>query len=162
MVFIFWFSAQPSKESSAMSGKITEFALSVFLPQYSSWDAGTQQTVYEFVETVVRKSAHFSIYGLLGFLTMFSASRFLRRRPWQIGAAFVVSVLYAASDEFHQLFVTGRSGEFRDICIDASGALLGILLMWLILAVAIRIGARRRLFSQAAVDSVRREHFRGK
>ena len=100
-----------------MSGGITSFVLSVFLPQYPSWDAGTQQTIYEFVETVVRKSAHFSIYGLLGFLTMFSASRFLHRRPWQMGAAFAVSVLYAAGDEFHQLFVAGRSCEFRDVCI---------------------------------------------
>lgn len=145
-----------------MSGGITSFVLSVFLPQYPSWDAGTQQTIYEFVETVVRKSAHFSIYGLLGFLTMFSASRFLHRRPWQMGAAFVVSVLYAAGDEFHQLFVAGRSCEFRDVCIDASGALLGILLMRLILAASARIGARRRLLSQAAADSVRREHLQEK
>lgn len=147
MAFIFWFSAQPSDESSAMSGKFTEFAISVFLPHYPSWDTGTQQTVYEFVETVVRKSAHFSIYALLGFLSMFSASRFFRRRCWQIGVAFTVSVLYAASDEFHQLFVTGRSGEFRDVCIDASGALLGILLMWLILTGARHLHERHNRFT---------------
>lgn len=37
-------------------------------------------------------------------------------------------ILYAASDEFHQLFVPGRAGLITDVCIDSAGALLGILL----------------------------------
>ena len=43
---------------------------------------------------------------------------------------FIWSVLYACSDEFHQLFVPGRSGQFIDVCIDSSGALFGILCLW--------------------------------
>lgn len=153
---IFWFSAQPSEESSQISGGLTEQAIAAFLPQFESWDPGLQQTVYHAVEVLVRKSAHFSVYALLGFLCMFAASRFIKFRRWQLLTAFAVSVLYAVSDELHQLFVPGRSCEFRDVCIDAGGALLGILLMWLVLAAAARIQGRRGGEMRLLVDSVRR------
>lgn len=41
--------------------------------------------------------------------------------------AFIISALYAASDEFHQLFVPGRAGRVSDVLIDSLGALLGVL-----------------------------------
>ena len=48
------------------------------------------------------------------------------RIPW------CFATLYAISDEFHQTFVSGRSGEPLDVCIDGSGALLGVLLAFAI------------------------------
>ncbi|MEF2639337.1 MAG: VanZ family protein, partial [Lachnospiraceae bacterium] len=52
---------------------------------------------------------------------------------------FALGVLYAASDEFHQLFVPGRSGQVRDVCIDSSGVMIGILLLTLVLHCARRL-----------------------
>ena len=46
--------------------------------------------------------------------------------------AWTIGALYAATDELHQLLVTDRSGELRDVCIDAAGVLAGVLLVWLI------------------------------
>ena len=50
--------------------------------------------------------------------------------PWLIAA------LYAASDEIHQLFVPGRSGQLSDVILDSAGALAGVaaftVLCWLI------------------------------
>ena len=40
-------------------------------------------------------------------------------------ASFAFSAFYAASDEFHQLFVPGRAGLFSDVLIDSCGAALG-------------------------------------
>ena len=40
--------------------------------------------------------------------------------------AFLCTFLYACSDEFHQLFIPGRSGEFRDVMIDSTGGIIGI------------------------------------
>ena len=40
--------------------------------------------------------------------------------------AFLGTFLYACSDEFHQLFIPGRSGEFRDVMIDSTGGIIGI------------------------------------
>jgi VanZ family protein len=41
--------------------------------------------------------------------------------------SILFSMLYASTDEFHQLFVEGRSGSVRDVMIDTLGATLGIL-----------------------------------
>ncbi len=41
----------------------------------------------------------------------------------------IFCALYAGSDEFHQLFVSGRSGSLRDVCVDSAGASLGALLV---------------------------------
>ncbi|PHS31770.1 MAG: hypothetical protein COA82_09845 [Alkaliphilus sp.] len=46
---------------------------------------------------------------------------------------FVFCVLYAISDETHQIFVPGRSAQISDVLIDSVGAIVGIL-MYLVLA----------------------------
>lgn len=46
---------------------------------------------------------------------------------------FVCSVLFAASDEFHQMFVPGRGPHIRDVFIDATGASLSLGTIWYIL-----------------------------
>ena len=40
--------------------------------------------------------------------------------------SLLVCLLYSISDEVHQLFVIGRSGEIRDVLIDTSGSFIGI------------------------------------
>ena len=49
---------------------------------------------------------------------------------------FIISALfclvYAISDEIHKLFVPGRSGEIRDVLIDFTGVLIGILFTMLL------------------------------
>ena len=56
--------------------------------------------------------------------------------------AWGISTAYAATDEFHQIFVPGRAGMLTDVMIDSSGALAGILLA--ALAGFIIIGRNRR------------------
>ena len=46
--------------------------------------------------------------------------------------SFIICVLYASIDEFHQLFVPGRSGQVTDVLIDLIGVVLGLLLVFLI------------------------------
>ena len=46
--------------------------------------------------------------------------------PWFIGT------IYAATDEIHQLFVPGRSGQISDVCLDSIGVLIGVSLLWVI------------------------------
>lgn len=58
----------------------------------------------------------------------------LGRRVALVGvAAFVIAVLYACSDEIHQLFIDGRAGQVADVLVDASGAAIGCLLMCLVM-----------------------------
>jgi VanZ family protein len=44
-----------------------------------------------------------------------------------LAGAWVIAVLYGATDEWHQSFVTGRSAEWRDLWADATGALAGVI-----------------------------------
>ena len=47
----------------------------------------------------------------------------------------LVGVLYAASDEFHQSFVPGRSPSIVDVGIDSLGVLTGILAVLIIISI---------------------------
>lgn len=83
--------------------------------------------------TILRKLAHFSEYGLLGVL--WATELWLGTHPQKGRGATIrlgFCMLTAFLDETIQLFVPGRSGEVRDIWIDTSGALLGILFVCLI------------------------------
>jgi VanZ family protein len=69
-------------------------------------------------DTVLRKCAHMTEYAILAVLLLRATSSY----AW----AFGLAVVYAASDEVHQLFVRGRHGSPVDVAIDAVGALIGL------------------------------------
>jgi VanZ family protein len=51
---------------------------------------------------------------------------------WMRGiAAIVLATLYGATDEFHQLFVPGRSADRYDVLADCVGATMGTAIGWL-------------------------------
>jgi VanZ family protein len=55
-------------------------------------------------------------------------------RPWhwnEAGLALALVFLYAASDELHQVFVPGRTGQISDVVVDVAGAVAGLTLLWL-------------------------------
>lgn len=122
------------------------FAISLFL-----FVDFVQNTSITYAGRLIRKSAHFIAYLILGFLishamqnevTTASTVTDWKRR----GFTLLISVAYAISDEFHQSFVPGRGPLLKDVLIDGSGAVLGILLY---------VGARN-------VWSLRREKKAGK
>ena len=78
------------------------------------------------IDLVGRKIVHFCQYALLAFLwwRVFEGRLGSRRAAL---AAFIVTVAYAASDEYHQTFVEGRHGSSVDWLIDAAGAGLAAL-----------------------------------
>lgn len=80
------------------------------------------------LDLIGRKIVHMFEYGLLWLL-------WLRALPWRWPsgalAAAAIALLYAASDEWHQTFVTGRTGTPRDWLIDATGVALAALVVGL-------------------------------
>jgi len=73
----------------------------------------------------IRKAAHFTEYLILSVL-LYRALRGGRRWSLQAAAtAVVIAGLYSALDEFHQLFVPGRTAAASDCLIDVSGAAAG-------------------------------------
>jgi VanZ family protein len=75
-------------------------------------------------DLVLRKLAHLTEYAILGAL--------LYRWLASIPLAVLVGSAYAATDEIHQTFVTGRAGRPLDWAIDTAGVLIGIglLIAW--------------------------------
>ena len=82
---------------------------------------------FQQIHFFIRKAAHFGSYGLLGALAFFSWRATLPARPrWTFrwSALAVLLVLAAAAlDEFHQSFVSSRTGTVRDVLLDLTGAI---------------------------------------
>ena len=77
---------------------------------------------YNNVEFFVRKLAHFANFFILGFLFSLLAVLIDGGKIKQtILPAMICGLIGALIDEGHQLFVSGRSGEMRDVCIDFLG-----------------------------------------
>ena len=53
-----------------------------------------------------------------------SGTDLLKNLTYRISGAFFITVIYAATDEFHQRFVAGRTGKVADVFIDAGGAFI--------------------------------------
>jgi VanZ family protein len=76
----------------------------------------------QIIVATMRDSAHFFNYGFLFFLLIIGP---FRGRPY---AALFVCLGYACSDEFHQAFVPQRLCSPKDVALDVSGAMLGVVL----------------------------------
>ncbi len=76
------------------------------------------------------KVAHASVFGLLGLCLDLALQRNRPDLPMyrRHGLVFLAVALFGATDEWHQLYVPGRSCEFGDWVADALGGSLGILL----------------------------------
>lgn len=124
---IFSLSSQNAETSSQTSGSVIESVAEIFYPGFSDMTETQQNEIIGALQFIVRKTAHFTLYAVLGALSFLSviSYRSLKYRL-RIFLSAGICLLYAASDEFHQLFVAGRSGEIRDICIDFCGSLLAI------------------------------------
>lgn len=75
------------------------------------------------VQMVARKCAHLTEYAILAAL-LYRAFR--QHRGQAFGTVLIISVLYAALDEFHQSFVVTRTASPWDVAIDCFGALVGM------------------------------------
>ena len=73
------------------------------------------------VDVLVKKGAHALAYAILAVLC--------RRATGDNRRALLITVLYAISDETHQLGVAGRMGQPLDVLIDTVGGMLGLWLM---------------------------------
>lgn len=80
------------------------------------------------IDHVGRKVAHASEYALLCFL-WWRALRTVAGVRTALTGAFAIAVVYAASDEIHQRFVSGRHSSWVDVLIDSLGAALAVALI---------------------------------
>ena len=133
MAIIFFYSAQEATESSALSAGIVEVILEAADQVVDIGLTNKDQVFLKgLLEVIVRKAAHITEYAILAIAVAYFF-HVHGKRSWSLFFySEVVCVLYAMSDEFHQLFVLGRSGSLADVLIDGSGAAIGCFLFLLV------------------------------
>ncbi|MBR3473862.1 MAG: VanZ family protein [Oscillospiraceae bacterium] len=145
MTMIFCFSSQKAEASNRTSGGIVSLMLSILFPGFESMEPERQRLIADWTARIIRKTAHFTEYALLGTSLYLHVLAWMARREIRRPRllSLLIGALYAASDELHQTFVSGRSGEVLDVLLDSAGVLFGIFLLWWILHLIHKRRARK-------------------
>ena len=148
MCVIFAFSAQTKEESSVVSqGFSYRIVNTTGLLLHLHIDEEQLREIANAIEGFVRKGAHMTEYAILAILFYAWLGRWQLSRRRMICTAVFLTILYACSDEFHQLFVAGRAGRVSDVLVDSAGAVLGVAL-FLFIKMCVSKVARKRVGSQ--------------
>lgn len=144
MIIIFSFSAKPAVESSESSMVIANSILNAYeniSEQLLETDIRMDRLLM--IEHIVRKGAHITEYAVLAVSIAFALWVNKIKGNWLVWISVTIAALYAATDELHQRFVPGRSGQFRDVLIDTVGACLGALIFLAIVRIHSRLQAKK-------------------
>jgi len=123
MGLIFCLSAQVAEESARLSSGVTQFIIHLIHGIFPKIHIDINAFSY-----MVRKLAHFLCYLVLGLLVLNALKSSNVHGYKRILLSAIICILYAASDEIHQLYVPGRGGQIRDVFIDFSGSASGFIL----------------------------------
>ncbi|MCY6355830.1 VanZ family protein [Clostridium sp. ZS2-4] len=118
MAIIFNFSNDPAVVSDEKSGFILKIFDFIGLDLNSIFG-----TLANFI---VRKMGHFTEFFIL-YVLLYNVLKESFSKKRALTMALACTFLYACSDEFHQIFIPGREGRFRDVLIDTSGGIAGVL-----------------------------------
>ena len=134
MGVIFLFSSEGHDASSSRSDAVIHL-----IPHASHWS-------HEFMTFVARKLAHSFNYFVLGILMLNVVRDFIPRARRAVILSGLFVMLYAVSDEIHQIFVPGRGPLVTDVLIDSVAGALGIILFYGVL----KLVATRRMAKELA------------
>ncbi len=122
MALIFFFSSQNGNQSSEVSSGFSAFVkqvLSYILPESG----------VNFIVEYIRKFAHVFLYACLGASVSVCVFTYNLGHGWLYFAVPIfICLVYACSDEVHQIFVEGRDGKILDVIVDAIGFVLATLI----------------------------------
>lgn len=129
---MFSLSSENAEVSTETGDGVSVTLIKIFYPRYNTLNAEEQKEIITAVRPYVRTGAHFTEYAVLGFLfSLFLVTFYLKRRSKLIlSEAFCV--VFALSDEIHQLFSPGRAFQFSDLLTDSLGAAAGLLIFLLL------------------------------
>lgn len=130
-LMIFNFSAAPGYKSKTLSHKVTEKVVDV--PEnVNETDMLKIGFTFKQLHAIVRKIGHILEFALLGAFTFMLSKSYNLSLKACIVISLSYCLLFAISDEIHQLFVDGRAGRVKDVIIDFLGSSLGVALTHLV------------------------------
>lgn len=131
MGIIFKFSGSSGEESTKHSmgliGKTIGVIAEIINPDITEEE---KLVLYEKYHIPVRKIAHISEYFILCLLVCLFLSTYDLNYIKIIFFSFIFCFLYAFTDEIHQLYVPGRSGNIIDILVDSVGILICLMIYY--------------------------------
>jgi VanZ family protein len=127
MALIFFLSSKSGAESGSMSGGFIEKAAAFLIPGFSEQTQAQREAVIDRLQYVTRKAGHIAEYAILGALVTSALLQLRLTMRKRFPAAVGIGIVYAVTDEVHQLFVPGRSGSAFDLLFDGLGIFLGVL-----------------------------------
>lgn len=83
----------------------------------------------ELINAPMRKVIHASVYFVLAFFIMVLLNIIFEHKKYWLTLliALIICIGFAATDEYHQTFINGRTGQPLDVVIDSAGAIGGLL-----------------------------------
>lgn len=139
MGVIFSFSNMNTNESNVKSKKTIEKVVDTTINTTNKIKGFDESVKHDKMENIVeklnkplRKCMHASVYFLLALLLIYALNISSSSFSYRYLLTILICFLYACTDEFHQLFVEGRTGQFVDVLIDTFGAIIGLLSYYIV------------------------------
>lgn len=130
-ILIFGFSSQNANDSNSLSNKAASFIVKITQDlRIIETSADSHQKYIDDLQFPIRKIAHMTEYMIFAFSVLFAFYVWTGNIRTIYFKSFILVALFACTDEFHQLFVPGRSGRIADVFIDCTGAAIGLYLVW--------------------------------
>lgn len=95
-------------------------------------------SVIENLNKPLRKCIYAGVFFILAILILFGLKLFNAKGFKLSIIPIILSFLYACTDEFHQMFVSGRASEWLDVMIDTVGAIIGVIVINIIFKIVHR------------------------
>lgn len=143
MSIIFSFSNQQGESSGNTSKRISEVIVNIIDIQNKYTDI-EKEALTKQIEPLIRKLAHYTFYAVGGILIANCVYQFCKKENILIGTSTAIGVIYAISDELHQLMIAGRNGNIKDVLIDSLGIVTGIMFFLLVMGMYQKILVERK------------------
>ena len=131
LIGILFLSSQEGAESSKLSSKVTQLIIKLFIPNFN--DAADLEG-YNNIHIKIRKLAHFGEYFIFSILIFLAINKLISIK-WGLVLMLPIYLILATLDELFQSYIPGRSGSYRDVLVDFSGALAGFVLIIIVLLI---------------------------
>ena len=135
MFIIFKLSGMTSKKSNGKSTDIISIFIEDTLEVTNEYGITSSHPTDERIDKAaslingpMRKVMHASVYFALAFFIMTVINVLFDHKNYILSLSLTgfICIAFAISDEIHQTFVSGRTGQLLDVLIDSAGALVGI------------------------------------
>lgn len=131
MSIIFSFSGQKGTKSGNTSKAVSRTIVNI-TGIGNKYGETKKEEIVDIIEPIIRKIAHYTLYTIGGIIIINCIYQFYKEERKLIFVSSSIGILYAITDELHQLVVSGRSAKIADVIIDTLGILTGVTIFLLI------------------------------